>query len=299
MSILVVGSVALDTIQTPLGSCDDALGGSATYFSLSASFFGPVNLVGVVGTDFPHHCFDIFKRKGISLEGLQVKEGKTFRWVGEYGWDFSDPRTIATHLNVFSQFDPCIPAAYTKSRYVFLANIDPQIQAKVLGQVRKPKLIICDTMDYWIENKREHLLKLLKKVDMFLLNETEARMLTHEANVVRAAQALIKLGPATVVIKKGEHGALLFMKKSVFCVPAFLLESIFDPTGAGDTFAGGFVGYLSRCKTINQANLKRAVVYGSVMATFAVEDFSIRRLVSLRKPEVTKRVREFKKLTDF
>ncbi|MFC1592465.1 PfkB family carbohydrate kinase [Candidatus Omnitrophota bacterium] len=298
MSILVVGSVALDTVKTPLGKGSNVLGGSATYFSLSAGFFSPVRLVAVVGRDFPSKYLKLLKSRGIDLRGLSMEKGKTFSWEGEYGWDFSDPKTLSTCLNVFAEFDPRIPGEYKKSKYLFLANIDPQIQEKVLKQLR-PKLVVCDTMNYWIENKRRYLLKLLKKVDIFLLNESEARMLTHQRSIIRAARALIKLGPKIVIIKKGEHGSILFSHKHIFSIPAFLLESIVDPTGAGDTFAGGVVGYLAKCDKFNYANLKRAVAFGAVMATFAVEDFSIRRLASIRYSDVLKRYRDFQNLSCF
>lgn len=300
MSILVVGSVALDTIKTPLGRCRDVLGGSATYFSVSASFFEPhVNLVAVVGSDFPSKYVNFLKRKGIGLRGLAVENGRTFRWEGEYGWDFSDPRTIATHLNVFSDFDPAIPQEYKNSEYVFLANIDPGIQEGVLRQIRRPKLIVCDTMNYWIENKKKQLVKLLKKVDIFLLNESEARELTGEASLIKAAKEVLRFGPKKVIIKKGEHGALLFSGKSIFTAPAYLLESVFDPTGAGDTFAGGVVGYLASCKKLNQSSLRKAVIYGTVMATFAVEDFSLGRLGSISKGDIAGRFKKFRALTHF
>jgi sugar/nucleoside kinase (ribokinase family) len=299
MSILVVGSVALDTISTPMGRVKDALGGSATYFSLSARFFSPVSLVAVVGRDFPKSYLDIFKDKGINLEGLRVCEGKTFRWEGQYGWDFSDPQTIATHLNVFASFNPVLPPAYQNSEYVFLANIDPELQIKVLNQVFHPKLVACDTMNYWIENKPTHLLKLLKMVDIFLLNESEIRKLTSETAILKAAKKILALGPKIVVVKKGEHGILLFSGNNIFAAPAFLLDKIFDPTGAGDTFAGGFMGYLAKCKKINQLNLRKAAIYGSVMATFAVEDFSLRRLQNITIGDINKRIKEFKKFTAF
>ncbi len=300
MSILVVGSVALDTVKTPFGRCKDILGGSATYFSVSASFFEPnVNLVAVVGNDFPPKYVNLLKEKGIDLKGMVTKKGKTFRWEGEYGWDFSNPETIATHLNVLSRFNPAIPREYRNSEYVFLANIDPQIQKQVLNQMARPKLVACDTMNYWIENKRKALVKLLKKVDIFLLNESEAKELAGDASLVKAARAILKLGPKKIIVKKGEHGSLLFSGNSVFSTPAYLMESIFDPTGAGDTFAGGVLGYLAACKTQNQANLRRAIVYGSVMATFAVEDFSLRRLAAITRADVVRRFKEFRKLTHF
>lgn len=299
MSVLIVGSVALDTIQTPLGKCRDVLGGSATYSSISANFFAPVNLVAVVGEDFPEKHRNFLKNKGIDLKGLEIKQGKTFCWEGEYGWDFRDPKTIATHLNVFSAFNPKLPEAYKNCKYVFLANIDPQIQEKVLIQINNPELVVCDTMNYWIENKREALLTLLKKVDVFLLNESEARQLSGEANIVKAAGKILGFGPQRIIIKKGEHGAVLFSEKSIFCVPAYLLESVFDPTGAGDTFAGGFIGYLAKCKKINEMNLRKAIVYGNVMATFAVADFGLNCLGGISKKDIALRIRKFKKYTSF
>lgn len=299
MSILVVGSVALDTVKTPFGRHESILGGSATYFSTSASFFSPVNLVAVVGKDFPQKHINFLKSKKIDLTGLLVKAGETFRWEGEYGWDFGDPRTIATHLNLLADFDPVIPSIYKDSKYVFLANINPAIQMKVLKQMRKPRVVACDTMNYWIEHKRRSLIKLLKKIDIFFLNESEAKELSSEGNLLKAAKAILKLGPKRIVIKKGEHGSLLFSRNSVFSAPAYLLESICDPTGAGDTFAGGFMGYLASCKKVNEENLRSALVYGGVMATFAVEDFSLKRLGAIKKSDIIKRVKKFKDLTKF
>ena len=299
MSVLVVGSIALDTITTPFGKAKDVLGGSATYSSISANVFSPVRLVAVVGRDFPKKHFTLLKDKGIDLEGLQKECGKTFRWEGEYSWDFSNPKTIATHLNVFAEFNPKIPIVYRKSKYVFLANIDPQIQEKVLNQVGKPKLVACDTMNYWIESKRKSLLRLLKRVDIFLLNESEAKELTQEANLIKAGKEVLKFGPQIVIVKKGEHGVVLFSKKHIFVTPAYLMESVYDPTGAGDTFAGGFIGYLAKCKKYNQQVLREAVVYGSIMATFAVEDFSLKRLKTVTMPDVRKRLKEFKQFTSF
>lgn len=300
MSVLVVGTVALDAVKTPFGKCKDVLGGSASYFSVSASFFVPVKLVAVVGRDFPARYTDLLKGKGVDTGGLQFDQsGRTFSWEGEYGWDFSNPKTIATHLNVLSHFDPVIPPEYRNEKYVFLANVDPAIQTRVLGQIKNPRLVACDTMNYWIENERKELLRLLGKVGIFFLNESEAKQLTGEANLLKAARAILKLGPQKAVIKKGEHGSLLFSGNSVFSTPAYLMESIFDPTGAGDTFAGGVMGYLAACGKTDHASLRKAVVYGSVMATFAVEDFSLRRLAAIGKKDITKRFRQFKKLTHF
>ena len=300
MKVLIVGSVALDTIKTPFGKVKDILGGSAVYSSTSASNFAPVNLVAVVGEDFPKKHIEFLMAKGINLKGMEiVKNGKTFRWEGEYGWDFADPKTLATHLNVFASFDPVIPAQYRDSEFLFLANIDPVIQTKVLSQVNKPKLILCDTMNYWISSKRAELIKLLKKVDIFLLNESEAKQISGEAGVVKAVRAIFKMGAKRLIVKKGEHGAMLFSKAHVFCAPAYLLESVYDPTGAGDTFAGGFIGYLAKCGKVTEENLRRAIIYGNIMATFAVEDFSLRRLAKVTKKDIEKRFDEYKKLTCF
>ncbi len=299
MSVLVVGSVALDTITTPFGKAKDILGGSATFSAVSASVFTPVNLVAVVGQDFPEEYIDLLRDKRVDLTGLKKERGKTFRWEGEYSWDFSNPKTIATDLNVFGKFDPTIPKVYRKNKFLFLANIDPEIQEKVLNQVDKPKIIACDTMNYWIEHKRKQLLKLLKKVDICLLNEAEARELVGEVNLMKAGKEILKLGPLVVIIKKGEHGVLLFSQKHIFATPAYLLESVYDPTGAGDTFAGGFMGYLARAKEYNKKSLRRAVVYGSIMATFAVEDFSLRKLQKVTLQDVRRRLDKFKKFTNF
>jgi len=299
MSVLVVGSVALDTITTPFGKAKDILGGSATFSAVSASVFTPVNLVAVVGQDFPKEYIDLLRSKGVDLTGLKKEKGKTFRWEGEYSWDFSNPKTITTDLNVFGKFNPTIPKAYRKNKFVFLANIDPEIQEKVLNQVDKPKIVACDTMNYWIENKRKQLLKLLKKVDICLLNEAEAKELVGEANLVKAGKEILKLGPLVVIIKKGEHGVLLFSQKNIFATPAYLLESVYDPTGAGDTFAGGFMGYLSEAKRYNKKSLREAVVYGSIMATFAVEDFSLRKLQRVTLSDVRRRLDKFKNFTNF
>jgi len=299
MSVLVVGSVALDTIKTPFGKEKDILGGSATFSAVSASVFSSVNLVAVVGQDFPNENIKLLESKGIDLTGLKKEKGKTFRWEGEYGSDFSNPKTISTNLNVFGKFDPIIPKAYQKNKFVFLANIDPQIQEKVLNQVKKPKIVACDTMNYWIDTKRSQLVKLLRRVDICLLNETEAKELVGENNLVKAGKEILELGPSIVIIKKGEHGVLLFSQKHIFATPAYLLESVYDPTGAGDTFAGGLMGYLAKVKKYNQKSLREAVVYGNIMATFAVEDFSLRRLQNVTVSDVQRRLSIFRKITNF
>ena len=299
MSILVVGSTALDTIKTPFGKAERILGGSAIYFSLSAINFAPVSIVAVVGEDFPKKHIQFLQDKGIDTQGLNIESGKTFHWEGEYSWDFSNPKTIKTDLNVFADFDPKIPKDYQNSNYIFLANIDPTIQMKVLNQIKKPKLIACDTMNYWIENKRTELLKLFKRIDILIINETESRELTNQNNLIKAAKDLLKLGPKIIVIKKGEHGVLVFTENSIFTTPAYLMESISDPTGAGDTFAGGFIGYLAKSKKLNQENLRKAAIYGTIMATFAVEDFSLRKLGKISKIEIDERIRKFKQITSF
>lgn len=299
MSILVVGSTALDTIKTPFGKAERILGGSAIYFSLSAINFAPVSIVAVVGEDFPKKHIQFLQDKGIDTQGLNIESGKTFHWEGEYSWDFSNPKTIKTDLNVFADFDPKIPKDYQNSNYIFLANIDPTIQMKVLNQIKKPKLIACDTMNYWIENKRTELLKLFKRIDILIINETESRELTNQNNLIKAAKDLLKLGPKIIVIKKGEHGVLVFTENSIFTTPAYLMESISDPTGAGDTFAGGFIGYLAKSKKLNQENLRKAAIYGTIMATFAVEDFSLRKLGKISKVDIDERIRKFKQITSF
>ena len=299
MSILVVGSTALDTIKTPFGKAERILGGSAIYFSLSAINFAPVSIVAVVGEDFPKKHIQFLQDKGIDTQGLNIESGKTFHWEGEYSWDFSNPKTIKTDLNVFADFDPKIPKDYQNSNYIFLANIDPTIQMKVLNQIKKPKLIACDTMNYWIENKRTELLKLFKRIDILIINETESRELTNQNNLIKAAKDLLKLGPKIIVIKKGEHGVLVFTENSIFTTPAYLMESISDPTGAGDTFAGGFIGYLAKSKKLNQESLRKAAIYGTIMATFAVEDFSLRKLGKISKVDIDERIRKFKQITNF
>jgi len=300
MAILVVGSVALDSVKTPFGERKEALGGSATFFSYSASFFHPVNLVGVVGEDFPEEHIGLLNGKGIDTAGLKaIPGGKTFRWEGYYDYDLNEAHTLSTCLNVFDVFQPELPDSYRDSEYVFLANIDPELQIHVLDQVRAPKLKVCDTMNFWIEGKRDKLIELLGKVDIITLNDAEARQLTGEPNLVKAARKIISWGPEHVVIKKGEHGALLFSGDGVFSAPALPIEEIYDPTGAGDTFAGGFVGYLAREGTLDEATLRRAMIYGSVMASFNVEDFSLDRMKRLGAGEIEERFGRFIELVKF
>jgi len=299
MGILVVGSVAFDSVETPFGKADNVLGGSATYFSTAASYFSEVSLVAVVGEDFPQEHIDFLKDKGVDVNGLQKMPGKTFRWQGRYDYDLNEAHTLATHLNVFERFQPKIQETYRKSPYVFLANIDPDIQWSVLDQVEKPKFIACDTMNFWIESKPAALKKLLSRVNLFVLNEGEAREFAGEPNLVRAAKQILSYGPKTVIIKRGEYGALMFNGNSIFSAPAYPLESIFDPTGAGDSFAGGLMGYLANTNDTGESNIRQAIIFGSVMASFNVEDFSLNRMRTLTLKEINKRYKEFKQLTHF
>lgn len=301
MPILVVGSVALDSVKTGFGEKVDALGGSATFFSLSASYFAPVRIVAVVGEDFPKQHIQFLKsRKNIDISGLEVKAtGKTFRWKASYEADINNPQTLETHLNVFGKFNPVIPDKYKDSKYLFLANINPDLQHNILTQIKRPRVIACDSMNYWIKNKKQSLERLLKKVDIFFVNDSEARMLTEHDNLLKAARHIISMGPKIVVVKKGEHGVLFVSKSSAFIAPAYLLEEVVDPTGAGDTFAGGFMGYLAGCGRLNDSAYKKAVAYGTVMASFNVESFSIDKLAVLKRILIEKRYREFVKLTRF
>jgi sugar/nucleoside kinase (ribokinase family) len=299
MSILVVGSVAFDSVETPFGKAEEVLGGSATYFSTSASYFTQVSLVAVVGEDFPEEHVDSLKKRGIDTEGLKKVPGKTFRWKGRYEYDLNQAHTLETHLNVFSSFDPVIPERYRDLPYVFLANIDPELQWKVLDQVRKPRLIACDTMNFWIEGKPDALRKLLKRVEVFVINEAEAREFAGESSLVKAARKIMKDGPRILIIKRGEYGALMFSEKSVFSAPAYPLENIFDPTGAGDSFAGGVMGYLANTGDLSEDNIRKAIIFGSVMASFNVEAFSLSKLSSLSFDEIRARYSEFKRLTNF
>ncbi|MGH7481808.1 MAG: PfkB family carbohydrate kinase [Longimicrobiales bacterium] len=299
MSLLVVGSVALDTVETPFGSVTDALGGSATFFSASASHFCDVQVVGVVGEDFPLEELDFLRERGVDFGGLVQAHGESFRWSGEYSYDLNNPTTRETRLGVFASFEPDIPAAFRDAAFVFLGNIDPVLQLDVLQQVRAPRLVACDTMNYWINGSREALVRLLEDVDILLVNDAEVRALSEEHNLVRAAQWVHARGPDIVVVKKGEHGAMLFHRDVIFFAPGFPLEDIFDPTGAGDAFAGGFIGSLARAGTSTAADLRRAMIYGSVMGSFAVEKFSVDRLRQLGAAEIEERVAAFRELTAF
>ncbi len=299
MPVLVVGSVALDSVETPFGKADDVLGGSATFFSAAASLLTPVQLVGVVGTDYPMEKLESLAARGVDLAGLERADGPSFRGRGRYHHDLNAAETLETHLGVFSRFSPKIPEQFREAPFVFLGNIDPRLQLDVLNQVERPRLVACDTMNFWIQSRRPDLLELLRKVDLVTLNDGEARQLSEKVNLVQAARWIMDLGPRHVIIKKGEHGALMFSRDSVFFAPAYPLESVFDPTGAGDSFAGGFIGYLTRCNDMSDASMRRAVIYGSAMGSFAVEKFSTERLMTLTRSEVDQRVRRLRELTTF
>lgn len=299
MSILVVGSVALDSIETPFGNKREILGGSATFFSISASFFDKVNIIATVGEDFPKKYLQLLKNRKIGTGGITVNKGKTFRWEGRYEYDMNVAHTLATHLNVFQNFAPEIPRSLRNPKVLFLANIDPDLQESVLRQVNRPKLIACDSMNHWITSKKRSLEKFLHKVDMFLLNDAEARQFSGEANLMKAAKMIVSKGPKSVVIKKGEHGVIYYSKKCHFVAPAYPLEDVYDPTGAGDTFAGGVIGYLSKADRINDTAIRKSMVYGSIMASFAVEDFSVNKLLKASMGDINKRYSDFKKLTRF
>jgi len=299
MSLLVVGSVAFDSVKTPFGRADKVLGGSATYFSVSASYFTDIRLVAVVGNDFSDDHFSIFQERSIDIEGLEKREGETFQWEGEYSNNLNEAQTLDTKLNVLADFKPKIPETYLDSEYVFLANIDPDLQRDVLSQVKKPKLVACDTMNYWIEGKLDSLKKTLKLVDLLVINEGEARSLAEEPNLVKASRKILSMGPDRLIVKRGEYGAFMFSNDQSFAIPAFPMENVYDPTGAGDTFGGGLMGYLASVDNITDETLRQGIILGSAMASFNVEDFSLNKLKDLTYTEIEERFRAFKKLTYF
>jgi sugar/nucleoside kinase (ribokinase family) len=299
MGILVVGSVAFDSVKTPFGSQEDVLGGSATYFSIAASYFTDVSIVAVVGEDFPEEHVTFLRKKGIDVSGLERAKGKTFRWKGEYGIDLNTRTTLDTQLNVFADFSPKLLNSHRSQEYLFLGNIDPDLQRSILEQMKKPKLVACDTMNYWIGNKRQSLLKTLSMIDLLVINDSETKELAEEPNLIRAARRVLTFGPKMLVIKRGEHGVLMFGARSIFSIPAFPIEEVLDPTGAGDSFAGGLMGYLAAVKAHDDAAMRRAVVFGSVMASFDVMDFGPRNIGDLTYPEIESRYREFRKLSYF
>lgn len=299
MPLLVVGSIALDTVETPFGRAEDVLGGSATFFTAAASSFCPVRVVGVVGADFPQAGLDFLAERGADLSGVEHAAGESFRWAGEYSYDLNSRETLDTRLGVFADFQPRIPEEFRDTEWVFLGNIDPELQLDVLEQIERPKLVACDTMNFWIEGKREALLSLLARVDLLLVNDAEARELSGDYNLARAARWITKRGPRFVIIKKGEHGAILFTPDSIFFAPGYPLETVFDPTGAGDAFAGGLMGSLAQSGRAEEADLRRAVIYGSAMGSFAVEKFSVDRFRDLDPSEVEARVRQFRDMMLF
>jgi sugar/nucleoside kinase (ribokinase family) len=299
VTLLVVGSIALDSVLTPFGETADDLGGSALFFAAAAALLQPVQVVGVVGSDFPWDALDKLAARGVDLTGVERAEGESFRWKGKYSYDLSSRETLETRLGVFAGFRPKIPPAFRDARFVFLGNIDPELQLGVLDQVKEPKLVACDTMNYWIQSKRDVLLELLRHIDMLIVNDSEARELSGEWNIYRAARWLLTRGPRLAVVKQGEHGAILMEQDYTFKVPAYPLEEVFDPTGAGDAFAGGVMAHLARSGDLTEANLRRAMVYGAAMGSFAVEEFGIRRFERVTPGEVAARVRAFRDLVHF
>jgi sugar/nucleoside kinase (ribokinase family) len=301
MSLLVVGSMAFDSIKSPFGEVDRVIGGSATYFSLAASYLAPVRIVSIVGRDFPKGTLDMLSSRGIDLHGVKVAEGDTFRWKGYYEYDLNIAHTVKTDLNVFEDFAPVLPASYRESRYVFLGNIDPKLQLDILAQVREPKIVALDTMNFWIGKSPQLLREVIRSVDIVVINEAETRELTGEFNLVRAARKLMRMGPGRVVIKRGEYGVLHLSDGEIFAAPAYPLETIFDPTGAGDSFAGGFMGYLASKDGagLTEMDYRRATMYGSAIASFTVEAFSTERLEGLSREEIDSRLASFQTLTEF
>lgn len=299
MSVLIVGSIGLDTVETPFGRKQDILGGSGIHASVAASFHCATAIVGVAGSDFSQEHLDFLKSKNIDVSGLQIRPGETFRWSGYYEYDMNQAHTRDTRLNVYASFDPKIPDKLRKSEFVFLANLDPEIQLKVLDQLDKPKFVAMDTMDFWINSKREALHRVIERVDLVLMNDGEARQFTETPNLPLAANRLLKMGAKSVIIKKGEHGALLFSKEHHFSAPSYPQDQLRDPTGAGDSFAGGFIGYLAQTRDVSEKNLRRAIIVGSVMASFNVEDFSLDRMKRLKQKEIVGRFEEFRRFSEF
>ena len=297
--LLVVGSVALDTVKTPFGEVTEVLGGSATYFSTAASYFTSVDLIAVVGEDFPDRHVKFLQSRGVDLAGLERRPGATFRWKGEYSHQLNEARTLDTKLNVFETFRPRIPEQYRAPEVLFLGNIDPELQLDVLNQVKRPALVACDTMNFWINGKQDALWKVLERIDVLLINDGEARALGGDPNLVKVARKILARGPKHLIIKRGEYGVLLFNDKQVFGAPAYPLEEVRDPTGAGDTFAGGFLGYLAATGNRSPDSVRQAIIFGSVMASFTVEAFSLDRLKILDYKEIEARFRSFKQLTHF
>jgi sugar/nucleoside kinase (ribokinase family) len=300
MSLVVVGSVAIDNIISPEGRKDNSMGGSACYFSCAASYFVPVNFVGIIGRDYPEEYLDLLRSKNISLEGLEVVDGESFRWTGEYSADFTSVETHNLALNVFEQFDPILPDSYRQSEFVFLANIDPILQMKVMNQVKNPRLVVMDTMDFWIKTRRKELLEMIKRVDILILNDGEARMLSEEHSLIKAAKILLQWGPKKVIVKRGEHGAFLIDNEGeLFSIPAYPVEKVIDTTGAGDSFAGGFMGHITKAGTLNKETFRVAMVYGISLSSFTVEGFSLDRLSKITLQDREERFGRLKEMTTF
>lgn len=299
MSVIVLGTAALDTVKTPSGRRREMLGGSAVHFSMGASFFTRVNLVAIVGRDFPAKHIRFLQDKGVNLTSLVIEDGKTFRWEGEYRGDLNAALTLSTELGVLSAFRPTIAEHQRHIENIFLANVDPDIQQHLLSRMRAPRLVGLDSMNYWIDHKKKSLLKLIKKVDIFVANDAEARSLSGETNLIKAAKALRKKGASIIVVKKGEHGVLVYCDDFIFSLPAYPVERIVDPTGAGDTFAGGFMGYLTRARKLDSKNIKRAITYGTIMASFNVEGFGLERSSKITPRDVARRLKHFKQITSF
>jgi sugar/nucleoside kinase (ribokinase family) len=299
MSLLVIGSLGLDTVETPFGAVKDVIGGTAVYCSVSAGYFTKVNLVGVVGEDFPPAEISFLRHSGVDIDGLEIKPGKSFSWGGRYGYDLNSRDTLFTHLNVFETFNPRLPEKYRDTPFVFLGNIGPELQLRVLKQIKQPQLVALDTMNYWIELMPAELAAVLKHVDVLLVNDSEMRQLSGEYNLIKGARRVREMGPKIIIVKKGEHGAIMITSENFFYAPAYPLENVFDPTGAGDTFAGGFMGYLAQCGRVDENILRQAVIYGSTFASFVVEDFSIGRLRHLQENEIRHRFINFHEMTRF
>jgi sugar/nucleoside kinase (ribokinase family) len=299
MPVLVVGSIALDSIETPQMAAHDVLGGSATYFSCAASFFTDVQLVGVIGTDFPAEHRDFLSSRGIDLSGLVERSGKTFRWRGRYHEDMNHRDTLEVHLNVFGDWQPAVPASFRSTPYVFLANGSPTVQAAVLDQVGKPRLVLADTMDLWIKTQHDELLKLLPRLDGLVLNDVEARLLSGDENLVRAGERIRRMGPGFVIVKKGEHGSFLFSRDGVFVLPGFPTPQVVDPTGAGDSYAGGIMGYLASDQSPPPGRLRRAIAYGTIVASLTVEDFGLERLKRASRGEIDARLEQYRRMLEF
>ena len=298
MAITVIGSIAIDEIETPFEKTGDILGGSATYFSMAASFLTDVKIIGTVGKDFDKKHLNVFKDKSINIKNIKTEDGKTFRWKGRYGYDMSDPETIMTELGVFSSFKPVVPHD-SKNDMLFLANIDPEIQLDALKQMNSPKLSALDTMNFWIDGKKEKLINVLKLTDVFIINESEARLLTGKSSIFSCAEIIFKYGAKILILKRGAYGATMFFENKFFMVPAYPLENVIDPTGAGDSFAGGFLGYLDNTGDMSFENLKKALVFGNIMASFAVEGFSVSRFLTIRMEEIKERFKKFREMTYF